>query len=101
MPLTAALAVAAGCGDWDVGRDTGRPWRTCWGVSCGVDCTGVALGVGVPNVPSPGVCVLLAACFGVDFFVSVLPGVDGAVTTGVAVERGGCWDCEDCGCGWD
>ena len=88
MPLAVA---AAGWGDWDVGRDTGRFGRMCWGVSFGVECTGVALGgVGVPNVPSPGVCVLLTAGFGVDFFVSVLPGVDGAVTTGVAVERGGC-----------
>ena len=54
-----------------------------------MDCTGVALGVGVPSVPSPGVWFLFVAGFGVDFFVSVLPGVDGAATTGVAVERGG------------
>ena len=88
MPLVVA---AAGWGDWDVGRDTGRFGRMCRGVSFGVECTGVALGgVGVPNVPSPGVCVLLTAGIGVDFFVSVLPGVDGAVTTGIAVERGGC-----------
>jgi hypothetical protein len=66
MPLAVA---AAGRGDWDVGHDTGRFGRTCWGVSFDVECTGVALG---------GVCVLLAGSFGVDCIVSVLLGVDGA-----------------------
>ena len=85
VPLAVA---AAGWGDWDVGHDTGRFGRMCWGVSFGVECTGVALGgVRVPNVPSPGVCILLAASFWVDFFVSVLPGVD---ATGWGSDDGRC-----------
>jgi hypothetical protein len=36
--------------------------------------------------------VLLAAGIDVDFFVSVLLGVNAAAAAGVAVERGGCWD---------
>jgi len=104
-PLTTAVGVAPGCGDWDVGRDTGRlVVRTCWGVSWSVACTGVALGVGVPRVPpSPGVCVLFVVGFGVDFFGSALTGVDGAAeTTDVAVERVACWGGKgcDCGCDW-
>ena len=67
MPLAVA---AVGRGNWDVGHDTGRFGRTCWGVSFDVECTGAALGgVEAPNVPSPRVCVLLAAGFGVDYFV--------------------------------
>lgn len=71
--------------------------RRCCGASWGVACTGVALGVGVPNVPSPGVCVLFVGGFGVDFFVSVLPGVEGGAVTGVAIERGGGCVCNGCG----
>ena len=64
---------------------------------------GVALDIGVPNVPSPGVCVLFIGGFGVDFFVSVLPGVEGEAVTGVPIERGCCccryWDAYEWGCG--
>ena len=67
-------------------------------MSWGVACMGVALDIGVLDVPSPGVCVLFVGGFGVDFFISVLLGVEGEAVTGVPIECG-CryWDAYEWG----
>ena len=68
-----------------------------------VACMGSALGITVLNMPLPGVCVLFIGGFGEDFFMSMLPGVEGGAVTGIRIEGSWCCDCDNCdwGCGWE